>query len=92
MPDRVGVDLPAVSLGSDEVLLECRAELDDAALFGLYQVHLEVEVVLLRVFVVGPARRAVVLHPLEGQAHLAEGMPAELSELPSMRSRPVTSE
>lgn len=49
MPSRVGVDLPAVSRGSDEVLLECRAELDDAALFGLDQVHFEVKVELLRV-------------------------------------------
>ena len=50
MPDRVGVDLPAVALGSDEVLLQCRAELDDAALFRLDFAHFEVEVVLLGVF------------------------------------------
>jgi hypothetical protein len=56
MPDRVGVDLPAVAIGSDEVLLQGRAELDDAALFGLDFVHFEVEVVLLGVFAVGPAR------------------------------------
>ena len=73
MPGRVGVDLPAVALGSDEVLLECCAELDGAALFGLDFVHFEVEVVLLGVFVVGPAWRAVVLHPLEGQIDLAKG-------------------
>ena len=58
MPDRVGVDLPAVALGPDEVLLQCRAEFDDAALFGLDFVHFEVEVVLLGVFVVGPVRGA----------------------------------
>src|ERR1700739_456075 len=73
MSNRVGVDLPAVALGSDEVLLQCRAELDGAGLFGLDFAHFEVEVVLLGVFVVGPARRAVVLHPLEGQIDLAGG-------------------
>ena len=73
MPDRVGVDLPAVALGPDEVLLQCRAELDDATLFGLDFVHFEVEVVLLGVCVVGPARRAVVRHPLEGEIDFALG-------------------
>jgi hypothetical protein len=48
MPDRVGVDLPPVAPGSDEVLPQCRAELDDAALFRLDFVHFEVEVVLRR--------------------------------------------
>ncbi len=57
------------------------AELDDATLFALYQVHVEVEVALLRVFVIGPPRRAVVLHPLEGQTDLGE-VNAALSELP----------
>jgi hypothetical protein len=73
MPDRVGVDPPAVALGSDEVLLQRRAELDDATLFGLDVAHLEVEVVVLGVFVVGSARWPVVLHPLKGQINLAEG-------------------
>jgi hypothetical protein len=76
MPDRVGVDLPPVAPGSDEVLPQRRAELDDAALFRLDFAHFEVEVVLLGVFAVGPARRAV--------------MPAKLPELPSMMARPVT--
>lgn len=53
--------------------MECRAELDDAALFVLDQVYLEIELLLLGVFAVRSARRAVVLHPLEGQTHLAEG-------------------
>ena len=92
MPDRVGVDAPAVALGSGEVLLQCRAELDDTALLGLDFVHFEVEVVLLGVFVAGPARRAVVLHPLEGQVDLAEGDAGKLPELPSLMARPVTSE
>ena len=67
MPGRVGEDLPAVAVGADEVLLQCRAELDDAALLGLDFAHFEVEVVLLGVLAVGPARRAVVRLPLEGQ-------------------------
>src|ERR1700679_3596565 len=46
---------------------------DQAAPFGLDLVPLEVEVVLLGVFAVGPARWAVVLHPLEGQIDLAQG-------------------
>src|SRR5262245_45164925 len=71
MPGRVGEDLPAVAVGSDEVLLQCRAELDDAVVFGLDFAHFEVEVVLLWVLAIGPARRAVVLHPLEGQIDLA---------------------
>ncbi len=58
MPGRVGVDPPAVALGSGEVLLQCRAELDDAAVFGLDFIHFEVEVVLLGVLTVGPARGA----------------------------------
>jgi hypothetical protein len=53
--------------------LQCRAEIDDAALFRLDFAHFEVEVVLLWVFVIGPARRAVVLNPLESQIDLAEG-------------------
>jgi len=53
--------------------LQCRAEIDDAALFRLDFAHFEVEVVLLWVFVIGPARMAVVLHPLESQIDLAEG-------------------
>jgi hypothetical protein len=44
MPDRVGEDLPAVAVGADEVLLQCRAELDDATLLGLDFAHFEVEV------------------------------------------------
>jgi len=67
MPGQVGVELPAVALGPGEVPLQCRAELDDAALFGLDFAHFEVEVVLLGVFAVRPARRTVVLHPLESQ-------------------------
>lgn len=57
MPGRVGIDLPAVALGSDEVLLECRAKIYYAALFGLDFVHFEVEMVLLGVFVAGTALR-----------------------------------
>ena len=79
MPGRVGVDLPAVALWSDEVLLQCRAELDDAALFGLDFGHFEVEVVLLGVFVVGPAR--------------STGMPlsSEPARSASMRARSILS-
>ncbi len=61
MPGWVGADLPAVAVGSGEVLWQCRAELDDAALFGVDVGHFEVEVELLGVFAAGPARRAVVL-------------------------------
>ena len=55
MPGRVGVDLPAFALGTGEIPLQRRAELDDAALLGLDFAHFEVEVVLLGVFVAGPA-------------------------------------
>src|ERR1700749_3970714 len=72
MPGGVGEDLPAVAVGAGEVLLQCRAELDDAALLGLDFAYFEVEVVLLGVLAVGPARRAVVLHPLEGQVDAAK--------------------
>ena len=71
--DRVGVGPPAIAVGADGVLLQFRAEGYDAALFRLDVVHFEVEVELLGVLVVGPLRGAVVLHPGEGQLHLAEG-------------------
>src|SRR5947209_130215 len=69
---RVGVDLPAVAVGSDEVPLQGRAELDHATLFGLDDVHLKVEVELLWVFVLGPAWCAIVVNPLKCEVHLPE--------------------
>jgi len=44
--DGVGVHAPAVAVGVDGVLLQGRAERQDAALFGLDVVDLEVEVEL----------------------------------------------
>src|SRR5215469_18136803 len=45
--NRVSVDPPAVAVGADAVLLQRRAEAEDAALLGLDFVHFEVEVELL---------------------------------------------
>lgn len=73
MPDRVGVDLPAIPLRSDEILVMCCAEVDDATLLRLELVHLKIEMVLLWVFVTRPRRTAIAVYPLKSQLDLAEG-------------------
>src|SRR5215469_11830107 len=72
MADRVSVDPPAVAVGADGVLVQRRAEVEDAALLGLDIVYFEVQVELLGVLAVGPLRRAVVVHPDKGKLDLAE--------------------
>jgi hypothetical protein len=59
--DGVGVDAEAVAVGFGVVLLQGRAEGQDAALFGLDVVDFEVEVELLGMLAVGPLRGAVVV-------------------------------
>src|SRR3954447_15647299 len=70
--DRIGIDAPAVALGADGVLLQGRAEGQDAALLGLDVIDFEVDVELLGVLAVGPLRRAIALDPDKGQLDLAE--------------------
>src|SRR4030095_14235522 len=70
--DGVGVDAETVAVRGGGVPLHSCAEGQDATLFGLDVVDLEVEVELLGVLAVGPLRGAVVLHPVEGQLDLAK--------------------
>ena len=72
---RIGVNPPSVPVGPYVVRLQRGTEFNDAPLFGVDQIHLEVEVILLRVLVIGPAWRAVVLDPPKGQARFPEVNP-----------------
>lgn len=72
MPNRVGVDLPAVAFGPNEAFVQRGAKFNHATLFGLKLIDLEVEVVLLRVFIIRPARSAVIFDPNEGQLDLTK--------------------